>query len=798
MPVPTLHVPASTFVVMLGASRYPGDEKLSNDQFLRSASAVRAYFESRGGFGLPPGHLLWLFDSTDEPSAMDARISEFLASAARSPVAQHPWNVIVYYIGHGFFDDQRSYFLALRSLRPDAPDSSYRFRALQRTIKSRARHARKFLILDACYSGAASREFMSPNPEAAMVVKEVAEEARDDLAEKGTALLCATNSDDPALAPAKAEHTMFSGAVLDVLYSSAETADPLPLSLRQLRDQAYDVILRRYPDDAVRPEVHSPDQKLGDIAGRPLFPTRPAETGARGRPGLSEGVRDPLDSSTFADHTAIHCVVVSPEGSLGEDDVPLVQHIRRAWEYSGAKISAAANRYRAGRGLPLVPVGPNADHAFVLAELPVERAFASMASLSAAIEAMCRAELVVFDLTDFQPGTLILLGIRAVARRGVTVSTLGGSYTIGGQQTVPFNLQLLNLAAHSHDQEKRGRGVRPWELIGEKIRNGYGDLADLPHYLDLPAYESVRQLGVESAAYRPIRYDEKVLVMCPFSPQYTERNWDFLEAELPGKLRQRLQKVGKLVEEPPRLERLLEQKTPRLISQTLFESIRRVDMCLIDWTGLRPNVMFELGVRLATNPLGAVHIVEQDAPDTSGRRDGPAHVRALEAMFEPIRYRCKVGDTAPFEAMIRSFEAALAASSNGSPGFVYKAVGVALDRRSHPAALPLVDELMRAANILASDDDESTGISPILYHEVNKDLVAEAYEAAADRRLAAWLFLTRRYTPDEIVGNPQTTHSFELLSAQVRRWARKQGRTDILSEIAERQRTVNVLKRKNE
>ena len=36
------------------------------------------------------------------------------------------------------------------------------------------------------------------------------------------------------------------------------------------------------------------------------------------------------------------------------------------------------------------------------------------------------------------------------------------------------------------------------------MKNGYSELADLPHYLDLPAYESVRQLGVESSAYRPI------------------------------------------------------------------------------------------------------------------------------------------------------------------------------------------------------------------------------------------------------------------------------------------------------
>lgn len=772
---------------MLGASRYPRDEKLSNEQFLRSATAVRQYFESPEVFGLPTDHLLWLFDSPEAPSDLDGRIRDFLRAASQRDETCRPRDVIVYYIGHGFFDDQKSYFLALHALRPDAPDSNYRFKALQRTIKSEARHARKYLILDACYSGAASREWMSTNAGAQLVANEFAQEAKDDLPYKGTALLCAASGDDPARAPAKAEYTMFSGALIDVLQNQPAPAE-YRFSLRQIRDLAYDIIRKRYPDDPVHPEVHSPDQKHGDIAGIGLFPARSSAAVAPEKSSSVEAAYDALDSKTFTHADTIQCVVVSPEGSLGEEDVPLVQHVRRAWEHAGTKILAAANRYRASRGLPLVP---SSDPAFMLADLPVCRAFESEKSFTAAIEALCKAELAVFDLTGFQPGVLILLGIRAVARRGVTLSSVGGAYTVGGQLAIPFNLQLLNLAAHSRNQEDEGKGLRPWELLGDKIKTGYGELADLPHYLDLPAYESVRQLGIESSAYRPIRYDEKVLVLCPFSPEYTERNWKrFLEAELPGKLMQSLRKAGRAVDDPPRLERLLDLKTPRLVAQTLFEAIRRVDMCIIDWTGLRPNVMFEAGVRLATNPLDSVHIVEQTEPGAGRLRSDLAHVAALGKLFAPIAYRCKVGETASYEEMITRFETSLAASNGGHPGFAYAAVGTALDRRSHPAALSLVDELTRAANILASDDEESTGISPILYHEVNQELVEEAYEAAAERRLAAWLFLTRRYTPEEIAGDAHRLHHFELLTAQTRRWARKQGLQDIINEITERQKLV--------
>ena len=780
--------PASdtTFVVILGASEYPRDVRLSNPSFRQTAEAIKHYFESPDGFGVPSDNLLWLFDAPDAPSDLDGRLREFLSAAAQRPEPHRPRDLIVYYVGHGFFDDQKAYFLALQNMRPDAPDSNYRFRALQRTIRMEARHARKYVILDACFSGAANREWMSPNVEAKLVIDELAADAKDDLPDRGTALLCAASRDNPARAPTGADHTMFSGALLEVLQNPRECG--LRLSLRQIGDLAYDLIRQRHAGDAVHPEVHAPDQDRGDISRIPLFPV-----GARAKGSGDELVQDALNRMVFASEAAIQCIVVSPERDLGEDDVPLTQHVRRAWELSGTKISAAANQYRTGRNLTLVPSADDVEGAFVLAELPVQRAFDSEASLTNAVEALCRAELAIFDLTGFQAGVLFLLGVRAVARRGVTLASIGGDYTVGGQLMVPFNLQLLNLAAHSAKQEKEGKGLRPWELLGDKIQNGYRELADLAHYLDLPAYESVRQLGVESSAYRPIQYSEKVLVLCPFSPEYTERNWKrFLEAELPGKLMQRLEKLGKAGPEPPRLERLLDLKTPRLVAQTLFESIRLIDMCVIDWTNLRANVMFEAGVRLATNALGAVHIVESVEGTPKWPSDAPPHAANMRTLFSPIGYRCKVGDTAAYREMITRFETSLAANQEGHPGLVYAAVGRSLDRRSHPAAVSVVDELTRAANILESDDQESTGISPVLYHDINKELVAEAREAAAERRLAAWLFMSRRYSAEEIVSDKRRLHQFELLSVQARRWARQERRPDLLSEIKEKQEAVKL------
>ena len=93
------------------------------------------------------------------------------------------------------------------------------------------------------------------------------------------------------------------------------------------------------------------------------------------------------------------------------------------------------------------------------------------------------------------------------------------------------------------------------------------------------------------------------------------------------------------------------------MAQTLYESIRLTDMCVVDWTGCRANVMFEAGVRSAANRLGAVHIVAQS--DNSGFQLGPTpaeHVPKMIALFSPIAYLCKPGHATAYQRMIDRFE----------------------------------------------------------------------------------------------------------------------------------------------
>jgi hypothetical protein len=64
---------------------------------------------------------------------------------------------------------------------------------------------------------------------------------------------------------------MFSGALLDVLNGHARARHPW-LSLADVGSETAGLIKERFEDDAVKPEVHTPDQRDGDVANVPLFP----------------------------------------------------------------------------------------------------------------------------------------------------------------------------------------------------------------------------------------------------------------------------------------------------------------------------------------------------------------------------------------------------------------------------------------------------------------------------------------------------------------------------------------------
>ncbi len=336
----------------------------------------------------------------------------------------------------------------------------------------------------------------------------------------------------------------------------------------------------------------------------------------------------------------------------------------------------------------------------------------------------------------------------------------------GLSEAQPFNLQTIRVT----DLSRVRSGARA-DLLGRRILTGLRELRDLPHYLDLPAFDAVRRLGVEAQAFLPVGYDERVLVLCSFSPCYRAKNWTNVEEGLAARLNRRLNALraeGALktsADTGPQLARLSDLPSTRLVTQTLYEAIRNTDMCVIDWSESKPNVMFELGVRLAVNALGAIHIAAEDRTDTPVV---PRQISQLKTLFRPIRYPVQRGSVSVYDAMIQRFEASRQNGRQEPDCIVYEKIGAVLEQTYQRVAADVVSNLIQDANLLSSDD-ESTGVSPVLYHDVDRSVRARAAEAATERRIAAWLYMHRRYALDEIARDHTRQIEFRRLAVSIRR-----------------------------
>jgi hypothetical protein len=260
--------PRQTLALLFGASSFRRAPSLAQGRaFYNSAQDFYEYLTGVNGLGLPPQNVDSLFDDTRSPSDQLQDIREFLESRSTALKGEglDAQDLIVYYVGHGLFSGA-DYCLAVRSTDARSEGmTSIRVSDLASIIKNSARFVRKFFILDCCFSAAAYKEFQS-SPLSASRVKLLQE-----LPQRGTALLCSASAQDPSLAPVGRSHTMFSGALLSALHHGHGSLGPR-LSLSELGDLVKAHIHETYPDTAVRPEVHSPDQREGDVADVPLFP----------------------------------------------------------------------------------------------------------------------------------------------------------------------------------------------------------------------------------------------------------------------------------------------------------------------------------------------------------------------------------------------------------------------------------------------------------------------------------------------------------------------------------------------
>lgn len=235
-------------------------------------------------FGLPAKNVAYFFDSDLAPSVVLTRIEDWLSEKSNliNRDMEDGIDLIVYYTGHGgFTGGDQSFFLATRQTRSGSEGStSIRFIDLASIIKRRAAGLRRYFILDCCFAGAAVQYAM------ASPMQMMLDRAQHQFPAEGTAFLCSSSRKKMSMAPAGLKRTMFSDVLIDFLTSGLDGGPP-DLSFVQIGDAVQHQIAQKHKNEAIRPELHVPDQEKGNIAVIPLFPNVAYSGGIASIGGLS-------------------------------------------------------------------------------------------------------------------------------------------------------------------------------------------------------------------------------------------------------------------------------------------------------------------------------------------------------------------------------------------------------------------------------------------------------------------------------------------------------------------------------
>ncbi|MBP8181739.1 MAG: hypothetical protein KAZ88_12210 [Acidimicrobiia bacterium] len=358
------------------------------------------------------------------------------------------------------------------------------------------------------------------------------------------------------------------------------------------------------------------------------------------------------------------------------------------------------------------------------------------------VELLTLAPVAVIDVSNFEPAVMLALGVRAVARRGVTVTVTHDSLTEANLTDLPFNIKETRLVSLNSNRADSRDGK---DALVDTIQRGLAEQDANSDYLDLPAYESVRGRRPRVV---PERYAE-FLVLCSFDDRY-EPHWrlvrDAISRNFPGH----------------KGVRMLDMSSPRLTGQALYEQIRWNDYCLVDWTEWRPNVFFELGVRLGCSrydPIMAIH--ETGHYVSKQELDQPSRQQSLLiSLFQPVTYVTSAAHEQPddedpnFDRVLRRYRTLVGDEEvnveNGAipPGATYEIMTSSYYWAQEPLLERPDTSLRRQIEArVGADSQRVVGESDILFSS-NRDFSQALEHSMREDWMAAWFYARGRAGQD--------------------------------------------------
>lgn len=224
-------------LIFLGAHLFRDFEDRSNQHFLTSKISVE---KSLKKCLAAEGRSIQVLDLFNRPGGTDAITTSILSFVENKQIT----DAFIYYCGHGdFLKDNTSYVLLLKETNKKAiASTSLNIRCLAEDVGSSIT-TKYYIIIDACYSGAAAKEFLSFSSDGP-VQKSIQNAANM----YNRVFFASTSSIDYAYAPQCIERTLFSEALVRALDGGIEDVKSEWLSLSELKDEINRIITEISPE----------------------------------------------------------------------------------------------------------------------------------------------------------------------------------------------------------------------------------------------------------------------------------------------------------------------------------------------------------------------------------------------------------------------------------------------------------------------------------------------------------------------------------------------------------------------
>jgi hypothetical protein len=374
------------------------------------------------------------------------------------------------------------------------------------------------------------------------------------------------------------------------------------------------------------------------------------------------------------------------------------------------------------------------------------------------VQAMCLAPVMVADVTKFQPGVMLTLGVRAVVRRGITITSTFDLFDEHHRRQHPFNIQETKLVCHG-GMFQPNNPKNPVFVISEALRDGLLESRLRSRYLDLPAYDAVRCTPPESSAEVWAR--DSVLVLCSFQDDYSDHYWVPVSDTI------------LTYYSPKKPVRMMDIGSPRLVGQALYEYIRWARTCIVDWTDWRPNVFFELGVRLACSNIGPISLLESSHAEIA---EGSLRQKSqLIELFRPAQYDCKSPEASlrpAFEAHEQIVSGALQTDPRKAlpHDATYRLATDVFDWTEDVSTLLPHRRLRFSIEDELGRDPQSSGVPPVLF-SANSAFSDQLRRSVIERWVAAWYYMVSRY-PEELKTDAALRGELKGLGESVLLWTK--------------------------